>query len=327
MDIASLRKAMVGVQGIFHLAAASKVLPSLKDPGMAAFNYERNAVGTSRVLQVANETLRVRKIVYAASSTYYGNQPVPFTETDPFMPTSPYAASKYMGELEMLTHDQLYHLDTLALRFFMVYGPRNPSQGAYAIVTGKFLGRLRENMPLIIEGNGRNFRDFIHVEDIARALILGYQSKAHGKVINVGSGKAYSVKEVANLVSLDQEHVAARPNDLLGTLADTCLAKRLLHFEARHDFLETMREMIAEARAGRGEYLAPMWEQSKVIMLMDRKLPGWSGLPARARSDKIKEALQSNPAFLATFLVELGIAPLRSTSAVRLGSQEKGSGK
>merc|ERR1712151_493845 len=119
--------------------------PSLKDPAMGTFNIERNAVGTSRVLEVANETKLVTKVVYAASSTYYGNQPTPFSEDAPFRPTSPYAASKYMGELQMLSNDGLYNLPTLSLRFFMVYGPRNPSDGAYAIVTGKFLRRLMAN--------------------------------------------------------------------------------------------------------------------------------------------------------------------------------------
>ncbi|CAJ1422846.1 unnamed protein product, partial [Effrenium voratum] len=147
MDMDSLRRAMVGVQGVFHLGAASKVLPSLKNPTMGTFNVERNSVGTSRVLEAANETQQVRKVMYAASSTYYGNQAVPFSETDPFRPTSPYAASKYMGELVMLTNDNLYKLPTLSLRFFMVYGPRNPSQGAYAILTGKFIDRLKQNQP------------------------------------------------------------------------------------------------------------------------------------------------------------------------------------
>merc|ERR1712216_97044 len=142
LDMAALRRAMVGVRGVFHLAAASKVLPSLRNPNMATFNIERNALGTSNILEAANETKHVAKVIYAASSTYYGNQPTPFDEHDPFRPTSPYAASKYMGELQMLTNDGLYSLPTLSLRFFMVYGPRNPSEGAYAIVTGKFLRRL-----------------------------------------------------------------------------------------------------------------------------------------------------------------------------------------
>lgn len=163
---------------------------------MATFNVKRNAVGTANVLEAANATGLVKKVVYAASSTFYGNQPVPFAETDPFMASSPYAASKYMGELQMETYDALYHLPTLSLRFFMVYGPRNPRTGAYAIVTGKFLGRLLEGKPLVIEGTGEQFRDFIHVEDVARGLVLGYQSSLRGTVVNLGSGSHFSVKEV-----------------------------------------------------------------------------------------------------------------------------------
>jgi len=306
MDIQALNRAMVGVAGVFHLGAASKVLPSLKDPNMATFNIERNAVGTSRVLEVANSTQAVRKVMYAASSTYYGNQPVPFEESDPFFPTSPYAASKYMGELEMLTNDQLYHMPTLSLRFFMVYGPRNPSTGAYAIVTGKFLARMQEGKPLVIEGTGENFRDFIHAKDVARALILGYQSEVHGKVINVGSGKSHSIKEVADLVSNQQVHVDPRKNDLLGTLADTCMAKRLLNFEAEYDFVDTMKDMMADARAGNGEYLAPMWADQRVHNIFEARVPGWSRhLHARENTAHVRESLQQTPGLLDQILQEV----------------------
>ncbi|CAJ1396041.1 unnamed protein product [Effrenium voratum] len=285
MDMDSLRRAMVGVQGVFHLGAASKVLPSLKNPTMGTFNVERNSVGTSRVLEAANETQQVRKVMYAASSTYYGNQAVPFSETDPFRPTSPYAASKYMGELVMLTNDNLYKLPTLSLRFFMVYGPRNPSQGAYAILTGKFIDRLKQNQPLLIEGDGQNFRDFVHVADVARSLILGYQSDVHGTSINIGSGERHSVKEVADLVSGNQQYVPARKNDLLGTLADTCRAKKLLSFRARHDFVQTMKVMIADALAGSSDYHAEMWQEEFVQGKLEEHLPGWKALNGQERKD------------------------------------------
>jgi len=272
---------------------------------MGTFNIERNAVGTSRVLEVANETQLVHKVVYAASSTYYGNQQVPFEEADPFVPTSPYAASKYMGELAMATNDHLYGLHTLSLRFFMVYGPRNPSQGAYAIVTGKFIQRLREGLPLIIEGSGDNFRDFVHVRDVARALVLGYQSSVHGTAINVGTGHTFSIKEVADLVSSNQQHVAPRRGDLRGTMADTCRAKRLLHFEAEHDFVATMREMITDAKGGSSEHLAPMWVEPSVVKAMTRRIPGWSFLPASEQSNSIREALNRDPLFLQRALESL----------------------
>jgi nucleoside-diphosphate-sugar epimerase len=305
MDIEALRRAMKGVRGVFHLGAASKVLPSLKNPAMGTFNVERNSVGTSRVLEAANETKIVKKVMYAASSTYYGNQPVPHVETDHFMPTSPYAASKFMGELIMSTNDNLYKLHTLSLRFFMVYGPRNPSAGAYAIVTGKFIGRLKAGLPLTIEGDGTNFRDFVHADDISRALILGYQSDIHGTHINAGSGETHSVKEVADLVSSNQVHVAARKNDLLGTLADTCKAKQMLNFQTRKDFVTVMKEMIADAKDGRADYLAPMWEEARVQDNLESKFGMWRNLTHMDRNDKLRAALDADRNFLHDFLLKL----------------------
>jgi len=299
LDMAALRRAMVGVRGVFHLAAASKVLPSLRNPNMATFNIERNALGTSNVLEAANETKLVNKVVYAASSTYYGNQPVPFDEEDPFRPTSPYAASKYMGELQMLTNDGLYSLPSLSLRFFMVYGPRNPSEGAYAIVTGKFLRRLLDGKPLLVEGSGVQFRDFVHVQDVGRSCILGYQGDIRGTSINVGSGVAYSVKDVADMISSNQEHVVARRNDLSGTLANTCRAKELLHFNASYDFRETMMAMKEDMLAGKREDLAEMWFDDHVLKVFGTNLPeGWAMLASSARSLGIKAALDKDPFFL-----------------------------
>merc|ERR1712060_935648 len=103
---------------------------------------------------------------------------------------------------------------------------------------------------------------------VVRALVMGYQSSIHGMTINVGTGHTFSVKEVADLVSRNQKHVAPRRNDLQGTMADTCRAKRLLHFEAEHEFITTMREMIADARIGSVEYLASMWKEPMVIEAM-----------------------------------------------------------
>lgn len=116
--------------GIFHLAAASKVWPSLHDPAMATFNTENNALGTAILLEVIAVQTRIRgrrpipKIIYAASSTFYGNADPPYHEDMPFSPTSPYAASKYMGEMQFQVFDKIHDIPSLNLRFFMVYGPR-----------------------------------------------------------------------------------------------------------------------------------------------------------------------------------------------------------
>jgi len=106
------------------------------------------------------------------------------------------------------------------------------------------------------------------------------------------------VKDVADLVSSNQQHVAARKNDLLGTMADTCRAKQLLNFEARYDFVETMKKMIADAKSGSADYLAKMWHDPHTVSVVEQKLPGWSGLPPLERSGRIKEALISDPTFV-----------------------------
>lgn len=302
MQKEAIRKAMQGVTGVIHLAAASKVLPSLKSPKMATFNIERNAVGTSNVLEIANETKLVKKIVYAASSTFYGNQQIPFDETDSFRPTSPYAASKYMGELQMITNDALYNIPTVSLRFFMVYGPRNPSTGAYAVVTGKFLQNYVQDKNLVIEGTGRNFRDFIHVKDVARACILGLQKSVRGVIINVGSGEAHSIKEVADLVSPKQEHVAARPHDLQGTLASTCKAKELLGFEAKENFRVAMTQLLENAKAGQSYYLDEMWTSPAVLAKLDKELPGFIEANVEQRAAKLRDAVSTDSTFVSQLL-------------------------
>lgn len=131
-----------------------------------------------------------------------------------------------------------------------VYGPRQPSEGAYAIVTGVFLKQHEQGRDLTIEGDGNHFRDFIHVSDIARGLVMAYQNpEARGVTVNLGSGDAVSVKEVANMISPKQVHVPERPNDLVGTLANTCVAKSLLGFEAKKEFREEMKKHVDEILA------------------------------------------------------------------------------
>ena len=136
------RQAVKGVSGVFHLAAMSKVLPSMGDVTMARFCVENNVLGTFNVLQASLDE-GVKKVVYAASSTAYGNTPVPNVETVLPDLQTPYAASKYMGEVLMDQFDRVFNLPTLCLRFFMVYGKRQPSEGAYAIVTGRFVDMVK----------------------------------------------------------------------------------------------------------------------------------------------------------------------------------------
>ena len=242
-NIEDCNTAMRRVDYVYHLAAMSKVKPSLTDPAIGTFCAEVNVIGTANVLQAA-KAAAVKKLVYAASSTYYGNAPPPHRESMLWVPSSPYAATKYAAELLTTTYSHVYGLPTLNLRFFMVYGPRQPSTGAYAIVTGVFTQQQLEGNALTVEGDGSHYRDFVHVHDIVRGLIVGMQSNVSGDSINLGTGETLSVKELADMVSSNQNNVDERPFDLVGTLADTCKAKRVLNWEAQLSMKEEMPKLL-----------------------------------------------------------------------------------
>jgi nucleoside-diphosphate-sugar epimerase len=247
----ALDLAMKDIDYVFHLAAMSKVVPSLKDPDMARFCTEANALGSWNVLDSVRNQGHVKKVVYAASSTYYGNRLPPHSEDMAADFLTPYAASKFEGEIQMQMFDRLFGVPTVSTRFFMVYGPRQPSTGAYAIVTGVFAKQAADSKPLTIEGDGTHYRDFIHVRDIVEGLIISQQMiDLRGETINLGSGTAWSVNDVANLISSNQIHVDPRPNDLEGTLADTCKMKRLLNYRATADFKKEMGFMAQETMNG-----------------------------------------------------------------------------
>lgn len=237
------KEAMVGVDYVFHLAAMSKVKPSLADPAVGTFCAEVNVLGTANVLEAA-KAAGVKKLVYAASSTYYGNAAPPHDEDMLWVPSSPYAATKYAAELLTTTYNNVYGLPTLNTRFFMVYGPRQPSTGAYAIVTGVFSKQQLDGQELTIEGDGSHYRDFVHVFDIVRGLIVGMQSSVSGESINLGTGTALSVQELADMISSRQKRVPERPFDLVGTLANTCKAKRLLGWESKLNMREEMPKLL-----------------------------------------------------------------------------------
>ena len=210
------------VDGIFHFAAMSKVLPSLENKDMVDFCVQQNVLGTISVLKYASSYKNPIKVVYSASSTYYGLNPIPNVETQSPDCQTPYALSKYCGELYCELFYKLYNVPTVRLKYFMVYGHNEPSEGSYAIVTGIFLKRKRENLPLIIHGDGSQTRDFVHVDDVCKANILAMNnSDLVNDTINVGTGEMVSIKELADLISPNQIHIEKRKVDLQHTLCDT----------------------------------------------------------------------------------------------------------
>lgn len=219
------------VDGIFHLAAMSKVLPSIGDPTMVDFCTTQNVLGTIRVLQFAASHNPPVKVVYSASSTCYGNNSIPNTETQLPDCQTPYALTKYIGELYCELFSRLYDVPTIRLRYFMVFGEGEPSDGPYAVVSGIFKKNKENNLPLYIHGDGSQRRDFVNVNDVAEANIRAMQSDLINETINIGTGVSTSIKELADSISKNQVFTSGRKYDLKHTLADCDKLVRLLNWK------------------------------------------------------------------------------------------------
>jgi nucleoside-diphosphate-sugar epimerase len=242
-DIANLdtcRQAMVGAAGIFHMAALSRVAASLDDVEACT---NPNIVGTQNIL-IAGREANIRKIVYSASSTHYGNRPPPHTEDMSPEFLTLYGLTKYAGEQYCLLFDKMYGVPAITLRYFNVYGPRQPTTGVYALVLGIFLRQWAAGQPLTIHGEGVQRRDFIHVSDVVKANIRAFESSVHGETFNIGSGINYSIRDVANMISSHQLFEPRRKGDAEATLADISKAKRLLGWLPEIDFPQGVKEMM-----------------------------------------------------------------------------------
>ena len=215
-----------GCDGVFHCAASARVQPSIADP----INYEKNnTIGLINILKTAVDS-NVRRFIYSASSSAYGpTDKLPSYEEDPVNPISPYAAQKYYGEITCRMFSEVYNIETVSLRYFNVFGERQNLGGAYATVIGIFLNQLSKNIPLTVNGDGKQRRDFTYVGDVVNANILACNSPNVGKgeIINIGSGKNISIYTVAKMLSNSIEFKKAL-KEPFANLASIEKAKKLL---------------------------------------------------------------------------------------------------
>ena len=232
------------LDGVIHLAADSRVLPSLKSPELARKSLENNLMGTLNVLTSILDTGKKIPLVYAGSSTAYGDHPAP--QGEDLLPRiqSPYSAGKLASELMIRSYVVTFNIRATVLRYFQVYGPGQPSEGSYALVTGIFLKQANEGKALTIEGDGSQSRDFVHVLDVARANVAALKIDSQGLPINIGTGVAYSVKSLADMLSTNQTHLPARKIDLPATLSTTKMARELLGWESSIELEQGMRELL-----------------------------------------------------------------------------------
>ena len=246
-DIAACRVATAGVAGVFHLAAMSRVIPSIEATETCT---RANVLGTQSILLAAREA-GVRRIAYSGSSTFYGNRPPPHREYETraeFL--NMYGLTKQVGEQYCLLFDRHFGVPAMVLRYFNVYGPRQPQTGNYALVMGIFLNRWAAGETLIIHGEGKQRRDFVHVRDVVRANIMAFESERRGAIYNVGTGTNVSVKELADLISPDQRHEARRAGDSDETLADISRIRSQLGWEPQVPFAAGLAEMKKRMKSG-----------------------------------------------------------------------------
>jgi nucleoside-diphosphate-sugar epimerase len=260
-DPAAVARAVAGAEVVYHLAALPSVARSVADPRAS---HQVNVDGTLNLLLAAVEA-GVGRVVYASSSSVYGDTPVlPKHEDMPTSPRSPYAAAKLAGEAYCRSFARVYPLQTVCLRFFNVFGPRQDPASPYAAVVPRFVTRMLAGQPAEVTGDGRQTRDFTFVDNAVRAcrLAAGAGPEAVGEAMNVGCGDRISVLDLVELINgllpepVDPVLVAARPGDVRDSQAAVDKAERLLGYRplvpVRDGVAATVRWFAGAATSTKG---------------------------------------------------------------------------
>ncbi len=241
LDFDAIAPLFADADVVFHCAALPRVQPSIIDPRTT---NDVNVTGTLNVLVAARDA-KVRRVVYSASSSAYGDQAVmPLQEEMSAHPMSPYGLQKYIGELQCRLFSEIYDIETVSLRYFNVYGPGASTDSPYSLVIGIFLKQRSHGQAMTVVSPGTTSRDFTHVRDVVRANLLAAESPKVGKgeVINIGGGHDYNVLEVAAQIGGPVVFIEPRLEPKR-TLADTRKAKELLGWEPTVDFQEGINEL------------------------------------------------------------------------------------
>jgi UDP-N-acetylglucosamine 4-epimerase len=260
-----LRAAISGCSSVIHLAAMVSVPRSLASPLEC---HEVNVDGFQNVLEAARQA-GIRKVVYSSSSAVYGNQTkLPIQEKAAGRALSPYGSSKFINEILASTYSEAYGFQTVGLRYFNVFGPKQNPQGGYAAVIPKWIDAILHGSPVLIHGDGSTTRDFIYVEDVAEINIrslLAEQEGAFSKILNAGSGQDVSLINLYNLLEVTAKRVLPelqiqapkflppRAGDIQASVADISQMNEFIKGYQLTDFeaaLEETFKFFAEEQAG-----------------------------------------------------------------------------
>ena len=248
-DLSTVRRVAEGVDYILHQAALPSVPRSIADP---LASNDSNVTGTLHLLIAARDA-GVKRVVYASSSSVYGDNPtLPKREDMSPAPKSPYAVSKLAGEYYCRVFAQVYGLETVCLRYFNVFGPRQDPASQYAAVIPKFITALLRDEPPTIYGDGHQSRDFTYVSNVVRANLLAATAPdVSGRVFNVACGERYTVLDLVAVLTeilgthITPVHTAPRPGDVRHSLADITAAREALGYRVEVNFHEGLRRTVA----------------------------------------------------------------------------------
>lgn len=249
LDLGLLRNTVQGVDIVFHQAALRSVPLSIDNP---LASNEVNVQGTLNVL-VASRDAGVKKVIYASSSSVYGDSPeLPKAEDQTPAPVSPYAVSKLAGEHYCAVFTKVYRLETIALRYFNVFGPRQDPESQYAAVIPRFIKGALMGQPLEIHGDGLQSRDFTYIDDVVEAnwLAAQWNGAREGGVFNVARGESHSILDLIGLLEkilktrLQYVHTPSRAGDVRRTLADISRLKTSVGYEPNVSFDDGIKRTV-----------------------------------------------------------------------------------
>ena len=237
----NLYKYFKGADYIFHLAGLAEIIPSIKNPKKY---FDNNVIGSLNVVEAAKKA-KVKKFIYAASSSCYGTpKSFPTSEKSKIDLKHPYAVTKYMGEELIMKYASIFKMPNISFRFFNVYGPRLNTSGQYSAVIANFLSQMKTKKPLTIVGNGKQTRDFIHVDDLANAFIKVIKSNLANRIYNLGSGKRTSINTIAKIFGGKRKFVPNRPGEPKNSLANISKAKKEINWKPKITIEEGIKKLI-----------------------------------------------------------------------------------
>tara|TARA_Y100000591_G_scaffold285350_1_gene267570 strand:+ start:465 stop:1373 length:909 start_codon:yes stop_codon:yes gene_type:complete len=239
----NLDKYFKGIDYVFHLAALAQIIPSIKYPKKY---FKNNVVGTIKVLEAAKRA-KIKKFIYAASSSCYGDtKNFPTSEKETIDLKSPYAVTKFVGEEMVMRYASMFKMPNISFRFFNVYGPRFNISGQYSAVIGTFLSQTKRKKKLTIVGDGKQTRDFIHVDDLSNAFIKAIKSTKVNKIYNLGSGKKTSINTIAKIFGGKKKFIPARPGEPKNSLANISKIKKEINWKPRISIHQGIQKLLVD---------------------------------------------------------------------------------